>query len=456
MIEIAVVDSSAEARNRLAERIISFQKEMQRSQPVCPQVSLRPVSLQELAFSSSPDICVVGSDCLTSDLVEIATIRKHIPEAKLIAECNRDHQSFVIIEQMARLGIDDTISPSTTAEEFFRKLILLHKRSKPKRQGKLVVVDSGKGGVGVTSIVAAMAEILVRSGKKVCVVDLDSQTQDLTRFLQVRPAINENLDAILSQERSTVREFVEQAIFSVWNSESFVLVPPATVQLNGLQPRSPQLRSFLSFIEQLDIIFDIVLIDIAGIRGAVHQSLIRVADKVIFVSNPEPASIYSTIQLVQEALRISPHPEDINLIHNCVAPRIMPVIASQNELCRATQLKKENIFPIAVPFVHQAARWPASGTTMISGTKGQIEKVITKALQSFGLVDLKHSSIKANSFDKKIFSHLKEKISILISNSWSSKSRKTIPTIKAPEPKIIKIQPPIVESSSISIPVFEE
>ncbi len=53
MIEVAVVDVTAESRSRLNDRIASFHTAAAASQTVVPQLSIRPLSLQELKFSSS-------------------------------------------------------------------------------------------------------------------------------------------------------------------------------------------------------------------------------------------------------------------------------------------------------------------------------------------------------------------------------------------------------------------
>jgi MinD-like ATPase involved in chromosome partitioning or flagellar assembly len=340
MIEIAVVDSSAEARNQLADRIIRFQSEVQQKSPTCPQLSVRVLSLQELPFAEQPDVCVIGGECLSNDLVEIATVRTHMPDARLIADCPADLTNLVIIEQMGRLGVDDIINQNTSAEEFFRKLVLLSKRVKKTASGKLIAFDSGKGGVGVTSVVSATATTLFNKGLKVAVVDLDSETQDLTRFLSVRPVINENLAAMLSQERAVVKEFVEQAVIPIWGNENLVCVPPVLSSLQALPARSPMIRVFLSFLEQLDHLYDVILVDIAGIRGGLYSSILRVADSVIFVTNPEPASMFATTQVVKETLRLSPHPDAIRIVQNSVAPGGMFSKLVNIELLRSLKLNK--------------------------------------------------------------------------------------------------------------------
>lgn len=455
MIEIAVVDSSAEARNQLADRIIRFQSEVQQKNPTCPQLSVRVLSLQELPFAEQPDVCVIGGECLSNDLVEIATVRTHMPDARLIADCPSDLANLVIIEQMGRLGVDDIINQHTSAEEFFRKLVLLSKRAKKSASGKLIAFDSGKGGVGVTSVVAATATTLFNKGLKVAVIDLDSETQDLTRFLSVRPVINENLAAMLSQERAVVKEFVEQALMPIWGHGNLVCVPPVLSSLQALPARSPTIRIFLSFLEQLDHLYDVILVDIAGIRGGLYNSILRVADSVIFVTNPEPASMFATTQVVKETLRLSPHPDAIRILQNSTAPGGMFAKLVNIELLRSLKLNKSQCMETFIPYVSAAAKWPGSGQTMDILCKSKLEKTFNQFIQELGILSLSEPN-KIKTEDSSLG------LGKIVSGLFSLIQRSTTPNkisdkqapqdIKLPD---ISVGMQVKQIPNISLPVFE-
>ena len=68
-------------------------------------------------------------------------------------------------------------------------------------QAQLILVDAGKGGLCVTSVVAGLGDALAAHGKRVLTIDLDMETQDLSRFLQTRPFVNENLQLLLEEQR---------------------------------------------------------------------------------------------------------------------------------------------------------------------------------------------------------------------------------------------------------------
>src|ERR687890_2015983 len=71
------------------------------------------------------------------------------------------------------------------------------KHSKPKtkaRQGRVLVVTSGKGGVGKTTTTAALGAALAQSGQKVVVVDFDVGLR--------------NLDLVMGAERRVIYDLI--------------------------------------------------------------------------------------------------------------------------------------------------------------------------------------------------------------------------------------------------------
>ncbi len=63
--------------------------------------------------------------------------------------------------------------------------------------GNVIVVTSGKGGVGKTTSTAAIGAALAEKGKRVCVVDFDVGLR--------------NLDLVLGAERRVVYDFINVA-----------------------------------------------------------------------------------------------------------------------------------------------------------------------------------------------------------------------------------------------------
>lgn len=367
MIEIAVVENSAETRTRLVARIESYLSAQVPGLDLLPQISVRPFSPAELKFHAHPDICILGARVLQQDLALISSLREILVDTPIIAELSDALSSLQIVEQLARLGVNDTFDTLASPEEFLRKIVIFsHKRPK-ESSGKLIVVDSGKGGLGVTSIVAGLGESIAARQHSVVLVDLDFETQCLSRFLQVRPYFNENLELLLNRERAVNPEIVQSCLVPVWQDvDNLYCIPPVS-DCDALHDRtSPIGRVLLAVFESLDSKYDYVIVDLARSRGPVRQVLLRSADHYLLVLKNDPAALFASVErLAQAKLELSQESK-IALIENAPSPKGLSAPLLRKEISRAAKLEPANWLPTRLPLCSEASRWPGSGGTLYS------------------------------------------------------------------------------------------
>ena len=147
---------------------------------------------------------------------------------------------------------------------------------------KIIVVTSGKGGVGKTTSAAAISTGLALRGKKTAVIDFDVGLR--------------NLDLIMGCERRVVYDLVNviqgeaglnQALIRDKRVENLFILPASqTRDKDALTQEGVE-----KILEQLKGDFDYILCDSpAGIeRGA--QLAMYYADEAIVVTNPEVSSV---------------------------------------------------------------------------------------------------------------------------------------------------------------------
>ena len=386
MLTIFVVDKSAESRNRLLRVVDSLLDVDGAEYDLLPQISLKPVAPTELRFQEVPDICIVGDELLTVELTEVGKIRKLLPDTPILVKLNEELERIAIVEQLARMGADDTLPEGISSKEFLRKIILLARKASRSRQGKLLLVDSGKGGVGVTSVAAALAETLFQGKKKVAVIDFDVETQDLSRFLQARPYVNENLQLLFDRSRPVTEEFVMQSLVRVWEDESdFYCLPPVLETESLYDPRSNYARILLSVLEVLDSCFDYVIVDAGGVRGALQETLYRVADKVVFVVNNDPATLYACADKATKGMQLLAPNAELVLVENAPARTGLPSKVLREEFSRALGVPDDIWVSDALPFCRNGCRWPGSGATIATLGKGAVGKALSSLTARLGL-----------------------------------------------------------------------
>lgn len=381
MIELGVIDLSAEGRRRLLqllERWILTQPEAR--QFSLPRISLQLLAPQEVRFNGAIDLCVIGPELVGTDAAYISQIRQQLPGKVLLCVLDVSTFSFGMVEQLGRLGVDDVLMASASSEEFFRRLVLLKRRVGGSVRGDLVVVDAARGGVGVTFLAAAVAEGSLSAGKRVCVVDTDVISQDLTRFLQVRPCVNEPLRLLIDCQRVVTVETVQECTYPVWSDEPGLrCMPPAVASDEAILSSAAACRTFISVLEVLQTQYDTVVVDAAPLLAGARQAVYQVADQVVFVLNLDPAGVFA-------------HRQALSLIRGCLKPsaRLTVAVNENGKVIAPIQVLKEYIAPaterpvelVTVPYSAAAARWACSGRTPFRVLKRPVRALISNTART--------------------------------------------------------------------------
>jgi septum site-determining protein MinD len=148
--------------------------------------------------------------------------------------------------------------------------------------GKIVVMTSGKGGVGKTTSSAAVATGLALRGHKTCVIDFDVGLR--------------NLDLIMGCERRVVFDFINvingeakinQALIKDKRVENLYILPTSQTRDKDALTK----EGVVVVMEELRKEFDYILCDSpAGIEKGALMAL-YLADHAIIVTNPEVSSV---------------------------------------------------------------------------------------------------------------------------------------------------------------------
>src|SRR6201991_2594762 len=154
---------------------------------------------------------------------------------------------------------------------------------------KVLVVTSGKGGVGKTTSTAALGAALAQNGQKVVVVDFDVGLR--------------NLDLVLGAERRVVFDLINvvqgvaklsQALIRDKRLENLWLLPASQTRDKDALTE----EGIKAIIAELRTKFDFIICDSpAGIeRGAMLA--MRYADEAVIVTNPEVSSVRDSDRII--------------------------------------------------------------------------------------------------------------------------------------------------------------
>ncbi|MGI6680286.1 MAG: AAA family ATPase [Bdellovibrionota bacterium] len=377
MLELLILDKSAESRNKIRNRLCDFIYAGSQSADIIPRISVKSISIEELSFQKSPKLILLGSEILSEDRGIISDIKTLFPNIIIIAWIDESLNKLFIIEELARLGVTDIFLDNITSNDFFRKLIILVRKTNKKQNSKIIVVDSGKGGSGVTSIVSALGEIYLDKGKKVLLVDCDIESQDLSRFLQVRPFINESLGLILDGLKPITQDSLKECYFNVWDDEENLYCMTPTVEVENIYSiKSSYYKNFLSVLENLDTYFDYIIIDLACFKGVLKTSLYRVCDVLLVIINNDPASIFANLELIKNAKNYLSSDAKLYIVENRHERTLISSDILKNEVLTSSLLLEDAFFPYAINYVPSHGRWPGSGATFYSQADKRLKDIL--------------------------------------------------------------------------------
>ncbi len=154
---------------------------------------------------------------------------------------------------------------------------------------EVIVITSGKGGVGKTTTSANIGTGLALAGKKVCLIDADIGLR--------------NLDVVLGLENRIVYDIVDvvekncrvkQALIRDKKIDTLYLLPAAQTK----DKNSVTEEQMIELCNELKTEFDFVVIDCpAGIEQG-FKNAIAAADRAIVVTNPEVSAVRDADRII--------------------------------------------------------------------------------------------------------------------------------------------------------------
>src|SRR5579864_7471282 len=233
----------------------------------------------------------------------------------------------------------------------------MDKKTETTARGKVIVVTSGKGGVGKTTTAAAFAAGLAMRGHKTVIIDFDVGLR--------------NLDLIMGCERRVVFDFINvingdanlnQALIKDKRNDSLFIFPTSQTRDKDALKRDAVER----VLDDLKKQFDYIVCDSpAGIEHGAITAL-YFADSAVIVTNPEVSSVRDSDRIIgilssrsRRAERNEP-PVEIQLL----LTRYDPARVTKGEMLAVDDVKEILSIPIlgVIPESESVLRASNTGT----------------------------------------------------------------------------------------------
>ncbi len=145
-----------------------------------------------------------------------------------------------------------------------------------------IVITSGKGGVGKTTVTANLGLALASMGQRVCLVDIDFGLNNLDVVLGIENKVVYDISDVLDG-----RCRIKQALVQENNKKNLYVLPSGSVDSSARISG----QSIKLLVESITQLFDYILFDCpAGIDVGFHRA-VSCADEAIVVTTPSLTSI---------------------------------------------------------------------------------------------------------------------------------------------------------------------
>ena len=155
--------------------------------------------------------------------------------------------------------------------------------------GKVIVITSGKGGVGKTTATASIGAALAVAGKRVAVVDMDIGLRNLDVVMGLENRIVFNVvDAVKGRCKPSQAAIKDRRI------DELFLIPASQSDTKNAMT-AEEMRAFIGEIRND---YDYILVDCpAGIEQG-FQNAVAAADEAVVVCTPEVSSIRDADRII--------------------------------------------------------------------------------------------------------------------------------------------------------------
>ena len=177
--------------------------------------------------------------------------------------------------------------------------------------GTVIVVTSGKGGTGKTSLTGGVASCLAALGKKVLCIDMDIGLRNLDISLGMTDRALMDFTDVLEGRCSLKRAAVEHPVIQ----GLYLLTAPVTAP-----PRPLDEDRMLTMLETARAQFDFVLIDSPAGLGSGFRLATCGADRALVVSTNDSSALRDAQRTVVE---LGWEMETIHLVMNRVQPKLL-------------------------------------------------------------------------------------------------------------------------------------
>lgn len=258
------------------------------------------------------------------------------------------------------------------------------------RLARVIGLAQTKGGVGVTTLCAAIGSSWARQGLKVVLVDLDDVTPALTMWAAPSPAQYNTLSDIMRvvEPSAITKEMVRALLVPVHGSGGDLLVLPQPKNYNeAFHFKANILEDALSISDLILRLFellreecDLILVDMGRTWGLASFAALYLVDRVVHVIDDDALSLKISLATVERLARESDDPDEFDfkkwdILLNGYSGKVLTPKQVASAVERTGVYHAETRLHV-VPFSARGRSWIEHGKTLYDLGEREVQKVI--------------------------------------------------------------------------------
>lgn len=288
------------------------------------------------------------------------------------------------------VGVRKVFPESCSPLDFLQELVAIHaefRRDGRAKEGKVIAISHAKGGVGATSIAAALGEVASVFNKRTLLWDLDVETRDLSRSLTVSGSEAKVVSAWVNGSREISRESLKDALIPVSSDVSVLMPPDRMAESMDLVCHTDGMQIVQRVLELARVMFDVVVVDTGGRIGPATGTILRSSDTVAIVLDDTILGLTAVDLYLTFVKTLVGDAERLAFLVNGYTGNYLSAAQIASELEPAHQLGE---FPWRLPLVPndpKGSQWPGSGRTLYSLGSRSTRAVLEKIAKELGMID---------------------------------------------------------------------
>lgn len=381
-MNLLIIDKDIESQKRVADRIKCFE----RSDVEMMDIRVKLSSDSDyISAVIKADVLIIGP-CVGPDgpnIIRSALLSK--ADLHVIMFTSEKFYSGGSFREAHSAGVRKVLLESSAPLDLLQELVAIFMEFRKVgriRNGRLLCVTHAKGGVGATSISAALAELCGINRKRTLLWDMDIETRDLCRSLAIgSSANNQIISSWLADPSNISRDSLNLAVVPI-NEDVVVLPPPESLSdCLDLICHTDSIQVVQSILDVARVVNDTVIVDVGGKLTPATAAILRAADEVLIVTDSSLLSL-TALDLFLNYIKILTHRNDlITFLINCYEGKGLSIEQIESELEPVHNLGDRPWRLPPVPIDTTAKFWPGSGR----GFYGSAQKSTRAALEEIAV-----------------------------------------------------------------------